>query len=77
MIMKATFSGLLALAIIAGAASQVAAATADDGCTMNWTKGSWSGRSLNANRGVDLRSGAQRAATRKPSSSCDISRTDI
>ena len=31
MIMKATLSGLLGLAIIAGAASQVAAATAADG----------------------------------------------
>ena len=42
MIMKATLPGLLALAIIAGAASQAAAATADDGCDMNWTNGSWS-----------------------------------
>ena len=41
MIMKATLSGLLALAIIAGAASQVAAATAADGCDMHWTEGSW------------------------------------
>jgi hypothetical protein len=44
MIMEATLnlSGLLALAIIAGAASQATAATADDGCDMNWTNGSWS-----------------------------------
>lgn len=42
MIMKATLSGLLALAIIAGTASQVAAATAADGCDMHWTDGSWS-----------------------------------
>jgi hypothetical protein len=42
MIMKTTLSGLLALAIIAGTASQVAAASADDGCDMNWTGGSWS-----------------------------------
>jgi len=42
MIMKTTLSGLVALAIIAGAAGQVAAATADDGCDMNWTGGPWS-----------------------------------
>jgi len=42
MIMKTTLSGLVALAIIAGAPGQVAAATADDGCDMNWTGGSWS-----------------------------------
>ena len=31
-----------ALALIAGAADQVAAAAADDGCDMNSTGGSWS-----------------------------------
>jgi hypothetical protein len=38
----ATLSGLLSLAIIAGGAGQVTAATAADGCDMNWTNGSWS-----------------------------------
>jgi len=42
MIMNTTLSGLVALAIIAGAAGQVVAATADDRCDMNWTGGSWS-----------------------------------
>ena len=50
MIKKATLSGLVAVAIIAGVVSQVAAetpgdgpaGTAGDGCHMYWTDGSWS-----------------------------------